>query len=245
MYRVACNNMAQGVREVTIKRGFDPREFPLIPAGGAGPIHACLICSELEIPLQIVPREVLGAVRLRHADVRAAATTSCAPSSSRLEGSTGRAWRRWSTTMSAEGARAARRRAHRRRAAPRRAAARLPLHQAVPRGVGAGAAGRRSRARDAAAIAARLPRRAPCACTAIRWRPRARRWRSSTCALQAIGATDKPRLPQRGAGRRRRRRAALKGRRNVYIARARRVRRRCRSTTATACAAATASPARR
>ena len=37
MYRVACNNMAQGVREVTIKRGFDPREFPLIAAGGAGP----------------------------------------------------------------------------------------------------------------------------------------------------------------------------------------------------------------
>ncbi len=57
MYRVACNNMAQGVREVTIKRGFDPREFPLIPGGGAGPIHGSLICSELEIPLQIVPRE--------------------------------------------------------------------------------------------------------------------------------------------------------------------------------------------
>ena len=57
MYRVACNNMAQGVREVTIKRGFDPREFPFIPAGGAGPIHSCLICSELEIPLQVVPRE--------------------------------------------------------------------------------------------------------------------------------------------------------------------------------------------
>ena len=57
MYRIACHNMAQGVREVTIKRGFDPREFPYIPAGGAGPIHACLICEELEIPLQIVPRE--------------------------------------------------------------------------------------------------------------------------------------------------------------------------------------------
>ncbi len=57
MYRVACNNMAQGVREVTIKRGFDPREFPIVPAGGAGPIHACAICDELEIPLQIVPRE--------------------------------------------------------------------------------------------------------------------------------------------------------------------------------------------
>jgi N-methylhydantoinase A len=49
--------MAQGVREVTIKRGFDPREFPIIAAGGAGPIHSCLICAELEIPLQIVPRE--------------------------------------------------------------------------------------------------------------------------------------------------------------------------------------------
>ncbi len=57
MYRVSCNNMAQGVREVTIKRGFDPREFPIVPAGGAGPIHACAICDELEIPLQIVPRE--------------------------------------------------------------------------------------------------------------------------------------------------------------------------------------------
>jgi len=57
MYRVACNNMAQGVREISIKRGYDPREFPMIVAGGAGPIHSCVICSELGIPLQIVPRE--------------------------------------------------------------------------------------------------------------------------------------------------------------------------------------------
>lgn len=56
IYRVACTNMAEGVREVTIKRGHDPREFPMIVAGGAGPIHSCEICRELEIPLQIVPR---------------------------------------------------------------------------------------------------------------------------------------------------------------------------------------------
>ncbi len=56
MYRIICTNMAQGVREVTIKRGFDPREFPMVVAGGAGPIHSCLICDELDIPLQIVPR---------------------------------------------------------------------------------------------------------------------------------------------------------------------------------------------
>lgn len=57
MYQVINTNMAQGVREVSIKRGFDPREFPVVAAGGAGPIHACMICQELEIPLFIVPRE--------------------------------------------------------------------------------------------------------------------------------------------------------------------------------------------
>lgn len=57
MYRVINTNMAQGVREISIKRGFDPREFPMVVAGGAGPLHACMICQELEIPLFIVPRE--------------------------------------------------------------------------------------------------------------------------------------------------------------------------------------------
>ena len=57
MYRVINTNMAQGVREITIKRGYDPREFPMVVAGGAGPLHSCMICQELEIPLFIVPRE--------------------------------------------------------------------------------------------------------------------------------------------------------------------------------------------
>ena len=57
MFRVINTNMAQGVREITIKRGFDPREFPMVVAGGAGPLHACMIGQELEIPLLIVPRE--------------------------------------------------------------------------------------------------------------------------------------------------------------------------------------------
>lgn len=72
MYRVICNNMAQGVREVTIKRGYDPREFPMIVAGGAGPIHSCLICDELEIPLQIVPRtsSILCAFGMLMADLK-------------------------------------------------------------------------------------------------------------------------------------------------------------------------------
>jgi N-methylhydantoinase A len=57
MYRVINTNMAHGVREVSIKQGFDPREFPLVVAGGAGPLHACMICHELEIPFFLVPRE--------------------------------------------------------------------------------------------------------------------------------------------------------------------------------------------
>ena len=55
MYRVINTNMAHGVREITVKRGLDPREFPLVVAGGAGPLHACRIASELEIPTVIVP----------------------------------------------------------------------------------------------------------------------------------------------------------------------------------------------
>ncbi len=57
MYRVINVNMAAGVREVSIKRGQDPRDFPLVVAGGAGPNHACMIALELEIPVLIVPKE--------------------------------------------------------------------------------------------------------------------------------------------------------------------------------------------
>jgi N-methylhydantoinase A len=55
--RVVDSNMAAGVREVTIRRGYDPREFPMVVAGGAGPNHACAIATELEMPLFVVPRE--------------------------------------------------------------------------------------------------------------------------------------------------------------------------------------------
>jgi N-methylhydantoinase A len=72
MYRVACTNMAQGVRAVTIERGSDPREFPLVVAGGAGPLHSCVICNDLDIALQIVPPEssVLCASGMLMGDLR-------------------------------------------------------------------------------------------------------------------------------------------------------------------------------
>jgi len=55
MYRVINMNMAQGVRQVSVERGHDPREFLMIVAGGAGSIHAGEICRELEIPMFVVP----------------------------------------------------------------------------------------------------------------------------------------------------------------------------------------------
>ncbi len=57
MYRVINVNMASGVREVSVKRGHDPREFPLVVAGGAGPVHSCMIALELEIPVMVIPKE--------------------------------------------------------------------------------------------------------------------------------------------------------------------------------------------
>jgi N-methylhydantoinase A len=55
MYRVINANMAHGVREITVKRGLDPREFPMVVAGGAGALHGCAIASELDIPVVLVP----------------------------------------------------------------------------------------------------------------------------------------------------------------------------------------------
>ncbi len=57
MYNIINVNMAAAVREVAVKEGCDPRDFPMLVAGGAGPNHSCMIAAELEIPLMIIPRE--------------------------------------------------------------------------------------------------------------------------------------------------------------------------------------------
>jgi N-methylhydantoinase A len=57
IYRVVNANMAAALSVVSVQRGHDPREFVLVVAGGAGPIHAAEIAKELEIPLILVPRE--------------------------------------------------------------------------------------------------------------------------------------------------------------------------------------------
>ncbi|MBI1948453.1 MAG: hydantoinase/oxoprolinase family protein [Deltaproteobacteria bacterium] len=79
MYRVVNANMAHGVREVTVRRGIDPRGLPLVVAGGAGPLHACMIADELEIASVVVPptASVLCATGMVLSDLRHDFARSC------------------------------------------------------------------------------------------------------------------------------------------------------------------------
>jgi 5-oxoprolinase (ATP-hydrolysing) len=48
--------MTQAIELNSVRRGYDPREFVLMAAGGAGPLFACDIATELEIARVLVPR---------------------------------------------------------------------------------------------------------------------------------------------------------------------------------------------
>ncbi len=52
---VANANMADAVRLISIRKGYDPREFALVVFGGAGPLHGAALARELMIPTVIVP----------------------------------------------------------------------------------------------------------------------------------------------------------------------------------------------
>ena len=63
---VANAEMLSALRVVTVERGIDPREFALLPFGGAGPLHAAAIAAELGIDRILCPRTggVLSALGL-------------------------------------------------------------------------------------------------------------------------------------------------------------------------------------
>lgn len=52
---LANTHMAGAIRMVSLSRGYDPRDFVLFAFGGAGPLHAVAIASELGIPEVLVP----------------------------------------------------------------------------------------------------------------------------------------------------------------------------------------------
>ncbi len=53
---VANAELAGAIRLVLIEKGHDPRDFALMPFGGAGPLHAVSIARDLNIPRVLVPR---------------------------------------------------------------------------------------------------------------------------------------------------------------------------------------------
>ena len=69
--RVANATMERAVRRVSVERGHDPRDFVLVPFGGAGPLHACDLADTLGIPRIFLPPSpgVLSALGLLMADI--------------------------------------------------------------------------------------------------------------------------------------------------------------------------------
>ena len=52
---IANSAMVGALRQVSVQRGHDPRDFLLVAFGGAGPVHANRLAAELEIPTVLVP----------------------------------------------------------------------------------------------------------------------------------------------------------------------------------------------
>ena len=71
IHQVVNAQMAEGVRLVSVRQGYDPREFTLVAMGGAGPLHACALAADLAITRVVVPRHpgVLSAAGLLAAPI--------------------------------------------------------------------------------------------------------------------------------------------------------------------------------
>src|SRR5262249_18883309 len=53
--RIATARMVGAIKEISIAKGHDPRDFTLLAYGGAGPMHAAFIAEELDIPRVVIP----------------------------------------------------------------------------------------------------------------------------------------------------------------------------------------------
>lgn len=54
--RIVNSNMSNALKQVSIQRGHDPRDFVLIASGGAGPLHAPTLGEELGVQEVVIPR---------------------------------------------------------------------------------------------------------------------------------------------------------------------------------------------
>ncbi|HYW74571.1 MAG TPA: hydantoinase/oxoprolinase family protein, partial [Pyrinomonadaceae bacterium] len=68
---VVTTNMERALRHISVERGHDPRDFTLIPFGGAGGLHAVELARALRIPRVLLPADpgALSAIGVLSADV--------------------------------------------------------------------------------------------------------------------------------------------------------------------------------
>lgn len=76
LLRIANYNMAEAIREVSLRRGFDVRRETLIVFGGAGGQHACGVARELGIRRLVVPE---------HSGILSACGMACAREAAHLQ----------------------------------------------------------------------------------------------------------------------------------------------------------------
>ena len=78
IHEIVNSNMAQTLRLVSIKQGHDPREFTLMPFGGAGPIHSGALAEISSIQKILIPPTpgVLSALGLMLAPIQHEAMSS-------------------------------------------------------------------------------------------------------------------------------------------------------------------------
>ncbi len=65
-------NMIRGIRRVSVERGYDPRDFALVPFGGAGPLHGVELAQALNMNEIVAPAHpgIASAFGMLCADVR-------------------------------------------------------------------------------------------------------------------------------------------------------------------------------
>jgi len=65
-------NMIRGIRRVSVERGHDPRDFSLVPFGGAGPLHGVQLAQALNMTRVVIPAHpgIASAFGMLAADVR-------------------------------------------------------------------------------------------------------------------------------------------------------------------------------
>ena len=76
---VVDNNMVGAIRVVSVERGHDPRDFSLLPFGGAGPLHGAALARLLGMRSIVVPPGpgVLSALGLLVSNLKAEFTRTC------------------------------------------------------------------------------------------------------------------------------------------------------------------------